>query len=252
VSDPVVRRVADAEAVARAAAEEVVRAGRGAIDERGRFTVALSGGSTPRRMYQLLADPDAPFRARLRWDAVHVFFGDERHVSPEHPDSNYRMAREALLDHVPVASVHRIRGELADAGAAAAAYEVELDGFFGPGAGGAPPRLDLVLLGLGADGHTASLFPGSPALAPRNRWVLAPFVEQVRTHRITLTLPVLRRAREVVFLVAGPDKAEALARVLEPAPPPPPLPAARVRPDDGDLVWIVDRAAASRLPELWA
>jgi 6-phosphogluconolactonase len=245
-SGRVVRRVADAEAVARAAAEEVVEAGARAVAERGRFAVALSGGSTPRRLYRLLADPAAPFRGRLRWDAVHVFFGDERHVPPDHADSNYRMAREALLDHVEAASVHRIRGELPDAEAAAAAYEAELRAFFALGAGDAPPALDLVLLGLGADGHTASLFPGSPALEERRRWVAAPLVEAVRAHRITLTLPMLVRAREVVFLVAGAEKAAALARVLGPADARP-LPAARVHPGAGALVWIVDRAAAARL-----
>lgn len=246
---PVLRRVSDAEAVARAAAEEIAAAAARAVDERGRFTVALAGGSTPRRAYELLADPDAPYRARLRWDAIHVFFGDERHVPPDHPDSNYRMAREALLDRVTVASVHRMWGEEPQAEAAARGYEAELRRFFGLGAADAqPPRLDLVVLGLGPDGHTASLFPGSAALDERRRWAVAPHVERLGAHRITLTLPVLDRAREVLFLVSGAEKADALARALAPPPGAAPVPAGRVRPEQGALVWIVDRAAASRVP----
>jgi 6-phosphogluconolactonase len=244
MSAPAVRRVADAEALARAAAEEVVAAAVRAVAARGRFTLALSGGSTPRRLYALLADPAAPFRARVPWAQTDVFFGDERPVPPDHPDSNYRMAREALLAHVPVASVHRIRGEDP---AAAEAYEGELRAFFAVPPGGAPPRLDLVLLGLGPDGHTASLFPGSEALDETVRWVRSPVVARLGTRRTTLTLPVLDRARAVLFLVAGADKAPALAQVLAPAPGAAPLPAARVRPDGGTVSWLVDRAAASGL-----
>jgi 6-phosphogluconolactonase len=245
---PVLRCVSDAEAVARAAAEEIVAAAARAIDERGRFTVALAGGSTPRRTYELLAAPDAPYRARLRWDATHVFFGDERHVPPDHPDSNYRMARAALLDRVAVASVHRMRGEEPRAAAAAEAYEAELRRFFGLDAADAPPpRLDLVVLGLGPDGHTASLFPGSAALDERRRWAVAPYVERLGSHRITLTLPVLDRAREVLFLAVGAEKADALARAVTPAPGAAPAPAGLVRPEHGALVWIMDRAAASRV-----
>ncbi|HEX9049135.1 MAG TPA: 6-phosphogluconolactonase, partial [Anaeromyxobacter sp.] len=237
---PDLRRMADAEEVARAAAEEVALAAARADAARGRFTLALAGGSTPRRLYALLADARAPFRARVPWERTHVFFGDERPVPPEHPDSNYRMAREALLDRVPVASVHRIPGEDP---AAAEAYEDELRRFFEVPPGGPPPRLDLVLLGLGEDGHTASLFPGSPALDERARWVVSPFVERLGTRRTTLTLPILDRARAVVFLATGAGKAGALARVLAAAPGAAPLPAARVRPDAGAVVWIVDRAA---------
>ena len=238
--------LADSEALARAAAEEIVAAAGRAIDARGRFTVALTGGSTPRRTYELLADPAAPFRNRLRWDATHVFFGDERHVPPDHPESNYGMARDVLLAHVPAASVHRMRGEEPPA-VAAATYEAELRRFFGV-AGDDPPRIDLVLLGLGPDGHTASLFPGSPALDERHRWVVATFVERLGTHRITLTLPVIDRAREVLFLVAGTEKAAAVAQALAPAPGSAPVPAGRVHPAPGALVWLMDRAAASRLP----
>ncbi len=244
MTTPELRRVPGADEAARAAAEEVALAASRAVTARGRFVVALAGGETPRRLYTLLADASAPFRARIPWDRTHVFFGDERPVGPEHPDSSYRMAREALLDRVPAASVHRIRGE--DPGAADA-YEDELRRFFAVPAGGPPPRLDLVLLGIGPDGHTASLFPGSTALDERARWVVSPFVDRLGTRRTTLTLPILNRARGVLFLVSGAEKAPALARVLAPAPGAEPLPAALVRPDGGELVWVVDRAAASGL-----
>jgi 6-phosphogluconolactonase len=243
-------RVEDAEAVARAAAEEVVASAARALAYRGRFTIALSGGSTPRGLYALLADARAPFRERIRWDRTHVFFGDERHVPPGHPESNFRMASEALLAHVAVASVHRILGELASAAAAAEAYETELRRFFAlTAAEEPPPRLDLVLLGLGPDGHTASLFPGTDALDERRRWVTAPYVERQHGHRITLTFPVLDRAREVLFLVAGKEKAVALSKVLAPPAGEAPLPAARVRPAGESPLWIVDREAASLVRE---
>jgi 6-phosphogluconolactonase len=229
------------EAVARTAAEELLRVAGQSVAERGSFALALSGGSTPRRLYALLADPAASFRGRFPWDRTHVFFGDERPVPPDHPESNFRMANEALLRHVPVASVHRIHGEEADG---AEAYQAELRQFFGIAAGGPPPRLDLVLLGLGPDGHTASLFPGSAALAERNRWVVSPFVERLGTRRTSLTYPVLSRARSVVFLVSGAEKAGVLQRVLAPEPGTELLPAARVRPERGELLWIVDAPAA--------
>jgi 6-phosphogluconolactonase len=245
MTDPNVYRFDDLEALARGAAEAVAGAAARAVAEHGRFTIALAGGSTPRRLYALLADPRAPFRTRIPWGRVHVFFGDERHVPPNDPDSNYRLAREALLDHVRPGSVHRMRGDLPDAAAAAAAYEEELERFFGASAAdGTPPTLDLVLLGLGPDGHTASLFPGSAALEERRRWVAAPWITRLRAHRLTLTLPVLDRAREVLFLVAGADKADALAQVLGGGDGDAPLPAARVRPEGGAPRWYVDRDAA--------
>jgi 6-phosphogluconolactonase len=245
VSAPVVRRVADAVEVARVAAEEVARAASRAVAERGGFTLALAGGSTPRRLYALLADPAAPFRARVPWGRTHVFFGDERPVPPDHPESNYRMAREALLAHVAVGSVHRIRGEDPRA---AEEYERELGAFFGLGPGGAPPRLDLVLLGLGPDGHTASLFPDGAPPDDEPRWVLAPFVPHLGTRRVTLTLRALNAARAILFLVAGAEKAAALARVLAGATDAPLLPAARVRPEGGSVTWVVDRAASEQAP----
>jgi 6-phosphogluconolactonase len=213
------------------------------------FTLALAGGSTPRSLYQLLADAAGPYRARLPWERFHFFWGDERHVPPDHPDSNYRMAREAMLDRVPVAptNVHRIAAELADARQAAAAYEQELRGFFGLPPKRAWPRFDYLLLGLGEEGHTASLFPGSPALDERERLVAAPWVEAHQTFRITLTPPALNHAARVVFLVSGAQKAAALREVLAGELRPHLYPAQVVQPDDGELLWLVDRAAASLL-----
>jgi 6-phosphogluconolactonase len=240
---PRVQRLPDAAALARVAAEEVVRRVAEAAALRGGAALALAGGSTPKALYRLLADPAAPFRARVPWSAVHVFFGDERAVPPESPDANARMAREALLAHVPVGSVHRIEGERG-ASEAAARYEDDLFQHFGD----VPlPVLDLVLLGLGADGHTASLFPGSPALEERRRWAapapagLAPWVE-----RVTLTPPVLEAARLVLFLVAGADKASALRRLVRPRPGEAPIPAARLRPR-GEVLVLADEAAAGEL-----
>jgi 6-phosphogluconolactonase len=249
--------------------------------------IALAGGSTPRALYRLLADPAAPFRARVDWQAVHFFWGDERHVPPDHPDSNFRMACEAMLDHlqVPAAHVHRIAGEEPDAARAARLYERELIEVFGlrraaggggegaagaedavggvTAAGGADargdatrdwPRFDLVLLGLGEEGHTASLFPGSPLLAEDARarpsaqaLAAAVWVEKLHTWRITLTPPALDHAATVIFLVSGAAKAPALAAVLEGEWRPELYPAQVVAPVDGRLLWLVDRAAAAQL-----
>jgi 6-phosphogluconolactonase len=230
--------VQDPAALARAAADEVARRATEAVVARGAFALALAGGATPRALYALLADPAATYRARVPWDRVHVWFGDERNVPPDHPESNYRMAREALLDRVAAASVHRIEGER-PAGEAADRYEAELRSHLAGGAG--PPVLDLVLLGLGTDGHTASLFPGSPALEERVRWVAAPFVPRLGAHRITVTFPVLDAARAVLFLVAGAAKAAPLRALLAPDPAAP-VPAARVR--AGVRLVLADRAAA--------
>lgn len=236
--------VDDAAALARAAAEDFLRTLEESIETRGRFTVALSGGSTPRALYRLLASEDEPYRRLIPWDAVHFFWGDERHVPPDHPDSNYRMVREALLDLVPVpaVNVHRIRAEDPDAAMAAAAYEEELRGFFHPG-----PRFDLVLLGLGPDAHTASLFPGSPVVHETQRWVAAPWVEAQHTFRITLTPPVLNAAARVVFLVSGAEKAAAVHAVLAGEPDVDRYPAQVVKPVTGTLLWLVDREAAGQL-----
>jgi 6-phosphogluconolactonase len=239
------RVYADLEDLARAARAELLRRAHDLLAERGRFTLALSGGSTPRRLYQLLAEAD------LDWSRVEVFFGDERCVPPDHADSNYRMAREALLDpaRVPEHRVHRMRGELEPA-AAAAAYEDELRAVLAPPPGVAP-SIDLVLLGLGDDGHTASLFPGTAALDEDRRWVVANRVPQLDAWRLTMTYPLLNAASAVAFLVAGSSKREAVERILAPDPDDGAhgdarelLPAARVRPASGRLIWMLDAAAA--------
>ena len=231
----------------RATAEEIALAARQAAGEHGRFTWALAGGSTPRTVYELLASDF--YRERIPWSAVHFFWGDERHVPPDHPDSNFRMARAAMLDRVPAPAenVHRIPAEEPDAQRAAAEYESTLRSFFALSPDKRPgeqPRFDLVLLGLGKDGHTASLFPGGDAVRERERLVVAPWVEAQKTFRITLTPPVLNHARRAMFLVSGEEKSEALHAVLEGPREPERYPAQIV---EGNRLWMVDRAAAHLL-----
>ena len=230
---------ADLDDLAHRAAAEWVRTADEAIARAGRFAVALSGGNTPRALYAKLAGE--VLRSRIAWDRWHFFWGDERSVPADHPDSNYRMAYEALLSRVPVpaANIHRIETERGPA-EAAAAYEAALRDFFAPPRGGFP-RFDLILLGIGEEGHTASLFPGSAALEERERLVVAVYVEKLKTDRITFTLPVLNSAAEVAFLVSGKSKAEAVKETLRGAAD---LPAARVAPADGRLLWLLDKAAA--------
>ena len=232
----------DPDSLAASAAEEVVARAREAVAQRGHFTIALSGGSTPARLYARLAR-----RRALPWSRVHVFWGDERVVPPGHPDSNFGAADRALLSRVPLprGNVHRVPTESHSPAVAARLYEDELRRFFATPARQFP-RLDLVLLGLGADGHTASLFPGNEALREEERLVVAPLVTSLGGYRITLTLPVINSARAVIFLVAGDGKAEILARALEGVGGAE-LPARLVRPHDGELLWLVDRAAARGL-----
>src|SRR5215470_3225981 len=206
--------VADASALYRAAAAEFSRCAREAIASRGRFAVALSGGNTPRGVYSLLAAEQTNV---LPWNQIYVFLGDERHVPPDHPDSNYRMANETLFSKVPIPpqNVFRVPAEL-PAPAAADEYERSLRSFFNLGPG-SWPSFDLILLGLGDDGHTASLFPGSAALQETSRLVVANWVEKFQSFRITFTYPVLNRAAEVLFLVSGEGKAQILKSVLAPS-----------------------------------
>lgn len=226
-------------ALVERAAELFIQTAAQSFLARGYFSVALSGGSTPRALYQLLADTP------LAWEHIHFFWGDERCVPPDHADSNYRMTAESLLRrvHIPPENIHRIQGELPPE-EAALRYEDALRRFFDDA-----PRFDLILLGMGEDGHTASLFPNSPALHERTRWVAAvphttpppPLVP-----RVTLTLPVLNAARQVLFLVSGAGKAQRLAEVLHAPTASPSLPASMIRPDHGDILWMVDQSAAAR------
>ena len=240
------RVFADLEGMSAAAAELFDELGRARWREGNTFSAALSGGSTPKRLYELLAAP--PFSNQIPWQQVHLFQVDERCVSPDDPQSNYRMIREALLGHVPIpeSNFHRMVAELPDRDQAALAYATELAETLRPGPGELP-RLDLVFLGMGPDGHTASLFPDSPALKEQTLWVSSNFVEKLAAHRLTLTFPVLSAARRIVFLVSGEEKAETLRRVLRPEAGALPLPARRVRPTDGEVSWYVDKAAAKFL-----
>ena len=260
------RILPDPDALTRAAAAEIAAAGRGAVAARGRFTVALAGGSTPRPVYRLLGEAAAGRGTGgrtgpldLPWERTLVFWGDERLVPLDHPDSNFRMAREELLSRVPVPGnrvypmvrrgLGRDDGREPTAEAAAERYEELLRTVFDTD-GGPPPPLDLVLLGLGEDGHTASLMPGCPAVEERVRWVAACELPGLDHPRVTLTRPLLDRARRVLFLVSGEGKAEALRRVLEGTPEgEPEPPAARIAPDSGPPRWLVDRAAAGRLSQ---
>lgn len=240
---PNVRIAPDAPALFRAAADEFASQAIEAVRSRGRFTLALSGGSTPRNLYSLLAT-----NAALPWDKIYFFFGDERHVPPDSPESNYRMARESLLSKVPVpaGNVFRVLAENPDADQAAANYEQTLRQFFQTPSGRFP-RFDLSLLGMGPDGHTASLFPGSKALQERSRWFVANWVEKFKTNRLTLTVPALNNSALVMFLVSGKDKAETLREVLEGNEPAELFPSKLIHPADGQLQWMVDAAASERL-----
>ena len=236
------------QALAEEAARRFAVLSREAIGARGRFVVALSGGSTPKALLRLLALP--PYRDTLDWGRIHVAWGDERCVPPNDAQSNYRMAREALLAHVPIpaGNIHRMPAENPDHEAAANDYAATLRSLFGLGEG-EMPRFDLIHLGLGTEGHTASLFPGSPALRERERLVAAPWVEKLDAYRITLTPPVLNAAREVQFLVAGAEKAAIVRQILRAPRNPDELPAQVVAPTDGQLVWLLDAAAAQELEE---
>jgi 6-phosphogluconolactonase len=235
----------DPQSLAHAAAALFQESAANAIARRGLFTVALAGGSTPRLTYSLLADE--PYRSQVEWTKIHFFWGDERCVPPDHPDSNYRMASEALLSHIPVTPghVHRMRGEDPDAAGAAAAYAHEIRVVFGEAD---LPTFDLVLLGLGPDGHTLSLFPGSSALAKSQDLVVANWVEKFKTWRITMTARLANHAACILFQVEGEDKASPLREVLYGASDPGKYPAQLIRPADGECYWFVDQRAAALLP----
>ena len=220
--------------LARAAAEYFVA--------RKPRTVALSGGSTPKVLFELLADPNEPFRDQIAWPCIHFFWSDERHVAPDHPDINYRMANEAMLSHVPVTNenVHRVPSENPSASGATHAYERTLIETTQQSL----PELDLILLGVGTDGHTASIFPDSDVLHESKRLVAAPWVEKLQTYRITMTLPLLNNATSILFLVSGSEKAQIVKEVLQG---PEKYPAQAIKPTNGELLWMLDNDAAHEI-----
>jgi 6-phosphogluconolactonase len=235
--------VADPAALYAEGAQEFTRCAESAIATRARFSVALSGGNTPRGVYSLLAEQT---KDALAWDKIYLFFGDERSVPPDHPDSNYRMARESLLSKVPIpaGNVFRVPAELPP-DQAADHYERQIRKFFHL-TSNSWPSFDLILLGIGECGHTASLFPGSKALLEQSRLVVANWVEKFSTYRITFTYPLLNHAQEVSFLVSGQSKAQIVRDIFDPSRNNT-YPAQAVRPEAGRLLWIVDRDAAGLL-----
>lgn len=238
----------DPAALARRAVEYFVEMAGEAVEAQGRARIAISGGSTPKAAFELLADPSQPWRNRMPWEMLDLYWVDERSVPPDSAESNYRMTREALLDHVPLRpeQIHRIEGEL-EPESAAARYEQELRSSFRL-EGAECPRFDLVALGLGEDGHTASLFPHTQALHEMSRLAAANRVPQLDTWRITLTWPVINRARSVFFLISGQQKAFVLNEILTGPHDPERLPSQLIWPSSGILTLILDQAAAALLP----
>ena len=238
----IIKTFPDSVTLARAAAVHFVECAQEAIANHGYFAVVLAGGSTPQATYEVLATME--FATRIEWDKVHVFWGDERCVAPNHEDSNYRMAFEVMLRHSPISvkQIYRMEGEV-EPKKAAKDYENRLQTFFAR----KPPRFDLILLGLGIDGHTASLFPGTKALSETKRWILANYVRKLSTWRLTMTARLINQAINVTFLVSGQGKADVLHRVLAGRYTPDEIPAQIVRPDRGQLRWLMDAAAAARL-----
>jgi 6-phosphogluconolactonase len=244
---PDVRILTNIDAIARRAALDFVQSATQAVSEKGSFAVALSGGSTPKALYSLLAN-DAALRSQIPWDKMFVYFGDERSVGPDHPDSNFRMASDAMLSKVPLKpeQVFRIKGEYKDIDKAAQEYEQVLRTSFKI-AEGQFPRFDLVFLGIGNEGHTASLFPGTKALHETKRLAVRNWVGKLYTNRITLTAPAINNAARVIFMVTGTDKALALKGILEGPCEPEQLPAQLIQPANGKLTWLVDTVAGGML-----
>ena len=242
-----IRTLADANSIAQTAAAEFLQAAEEAVRERGSFSVALAGGSTPKTLYGLLAS-DPLLQAKLPWRKIQFFFGDERHVPPDNPESNFRVANEAMLAKAPIdpKQVHRVKAEKRNAAEAAAEYEDDLRASFALAAGQFP-RFDLVLLGMGPEGHTASLFPGTKALKEERRLVVCNWVGKFYTDRITFTPPVLNNAARLIFMVHGEEKAPALKAVLEGPYEPDQLPAQIIHPEQGKVLWLVDPTAAGML-----
>ncbi len=250
MSTPTIKQFANGEQVSDAAAEAFVSFANEAIAARQRFTVALSGGSTPRRLYELLAE--SPFNTQVAWEKLEFFWGDERAVPPDHADSNYGMTSDALLTKlaIPEAHIHRMPADREDLENAAWDYQAEIARVFGVDPNGEPPQFDLALQGMGADGHTASLFPYTRAIKEETRWVVSNYVPKLDSYRLTLTARILNNAAHVMFLVAGADKAESLAAVLEGPPDAERLPSQLIRPTSGDLTWLIDNSAGAKLKQL--
>ena len=245
--DREIRILTDGATIAKRAAQEFVQAAAAAVREKGSFNVALAGGSTPKALYSLLVN-DPALRSQIPWDKMHLFFGDERHVGPDHPDSNFRMATEAMISKSPLKpqQVTRIKGEYPDTKQAALEYEQALREYFKL-KDGEYPRFDLLLAGMGNEGHTLSLFPGTKALHADGRIVVRNWIGKLYTERITLTAPAASNSAEIIFMVTGADKAPALKAVLEGPFEPEQLPAQLLQPQNGKLLWLVDAAAGSML-----
>jgi 6-phosphogluconolactonase len=237
----------DNDAIARRAAEEFVKLAQSATKNRGSFSVALSGGSTPKLLYSLLA-ADPELRAEVPWDKMELFFGDERHVGPDDPQSNFKMASDTMFTKAPLKpeQIHRMKGEYPDAEKAAQEYEQDLRTHFHP-KDKELPRFDLVLAGMGDEGHTLSLFPGTKALHAQGRAVVRNWVGKLYTDRVTITAQLANNAQMILFMVAGKEKALVLKGVLEGPYEPEQLPAQLLQPTNGKLLWLVDRAAGSML-----
>lgn len=242
-----VRVMADVESLHQAAARELIQRSLAAVNARGVFHVALSGGSTPRGLFSLLVTDGFLFQ-NMPWAETHFWWSDERHVPPDHPDSNYKMARDAMLTRAPIPpeNIHRVHSEYADPARAAEEYQAELLAVIQSSRLDIP-QFDLILLGMGPDGHTASLFPGTRALDEPSSLVVANWVGKFFTWRITFTPPLINRARAVLFLVTGEDKSLALKGVLEGSLEPRQLPAQLVQPASKELLWLVDQKAAAQL-----
>jgi 6-phosphogluconolactonase len=242
MAEPTIEVVPDADAIAQACARRIMLMADGVIAAGGRFSLALSGGSTPKTLYKLLATP--AYSKRIDWKKWDIYFGDERCVPPVHPDSNYRMARESLLDYVPIAAEHvyRMMGEI-EPQAAAKEYGQMLKENFGDGG------LNVVLLGMGDDGHTASLFPQTAALDETNHRCVANYVEKLGMWRITLTAPFINRAKLVLVMVSGAAKARRVDEVLQGPRDPRNLPIQMIQPVDGEMAWVMDAGAAGMVEE---
>jgi 6-phosphogluconolactonase len=232
--------------LSRIAAKKIVRRAQEAVENKGIFTIALSGGSTPKKLFALLAEE--PFRSQMPWTATHFFFGDERHVAPDNEESNFRMANETMfskINELPKENIHRVLAEK-EATHAARDYEANLHEFFDSDENEFP-RFDLILLGMGADGHTASLFPGSKALAENSRYFVENWIEKFAAFRLTLTFPVINNARSILFLIGGAEKSTVLSEILSNNAAEAPYPVQRIKPTKGELLWLLDEGAAGQI-----